>query len=267
MTFRRLCILPSFLLMWFALAASAAEDTGQNPSNTPPAAQNSSGGDLKMSRFHVVLGRNLTSNLFIRQNLFPFLIGAAGALTIAPADQEISRSLTNHMHEFGTAGDVLGTVVPATLTGGAFLVGLRTKDDHLRAFGYTLAQAYMTNFFLTQGIKLATDRMRPYGSASNSFPSGHTSSSFAVATVVANYYGKKWGIPFYAFAGLVGLSRIEKGEHWPSDVVAGAALGYICAKTAILGTKRELSGHKTSRMMITPSYGHDWRGVAVYLRY
>jgi len=220
-----------------------------------------------MSRFHVVLGRNLTSNLFSRQNLVPFLIGTAGSLAIAPADQEISRSLSHHMHEFGTAGDFLGSMVPASITAGALLIGLQSKDDNLRSFGYTLAQAYATNLVLTQGIKLATDRMRPDGSSSNSFPSGHTSSSFAVASVVTNYYGKKWGIPCFVFAGLVGVSRIEKGEHWPSDVVAGAALGYISARTAILGTKREISGHKTSRLMITPSYGHDWRGVSVYLRY
>ena len=78
-----------------------------------------------------------------------------------------------------------------------------------------------------------------------------------------NYYGKKWGILFYSFAGLMGLSRIEKGEHWPSDIVAGAALGYISARTAILGTKRELSG---SEDIQTANYavrlGHDWRGAA-----
>jgi membrane-associated phospholipid phosphatase len=109
--------------------------------------------------------------------------------------------------------------------------------------------------------------MRPDGSASTSFPSGHASSSFAIATVVTNYYGKKWGIPLYAFAGLIAVSRIEKGAHWPSDVVVGAALGYISGRTAILGTERELLGRKISRLMIVPAAERNWRGVTVNLRY
>jgi membrane-associated phospholipid phosphatase len=213
------------------------------------------------------LGHNLTSNLFTRGNLLPFLIGSAAALAIAPADQEISRSMYNHAHEFGDMGEVLEPIVSGSITGGAFLASRLTKNEHFRAFGYSVAQAYLTNGILTQGIKYATHRMRPDGSDSKSFPSGHTSSAFTVATVVTNYYGKKWGIPLYAFAGFVGVSRIEKGAHWPSDVLAGAALGYISGRTAILGTNREISRKKTAGLMIMPTFGHDWRGVSAYLSY
>ncbi|MCB0805341.1 MAG: phosphatase PAP2 family protein [Bacteroidales bacterium] len=60
-----------------------------------------------------------------------------------------------------------------------------------------------------------------------SFPSGHTSVSFAMATVLAlGYKDKPWvGITGYSVAALVGISRINDGKHWASDVVAGAALG------------------------------------------
>jgi len=264
----RFTLLP-FLMAWFVLAApvTAAEDTDPAPSAPAPSEQSSYGGELKLSRFPAVLGHNLTSNLFTGGNLVPFLIGSAGAMAIAPADQEISRSLRDHARGYGDAGEILGNVIPLSIAGGAFLTSRFTKNDHFRSFGYTLAQAYTTNCVLTQGIKLATHRMRPDGSASTSFPSGHASSSFAIATVVTNYYGKKWGVPLYAFAGLIAVSRIEKGSHWPRDVVAGAVLGYISGRTAILGTKRELSGQKTSRLMIVPAAGRDWRGVTVNLRY
>ena len=90
------------LIMWLALALPAlpAEDTAQDPAKaapgtalTPAAKRPTAAATLNTAGFHLVLGRNLTSNLFTRQNLLPFLIGSAGALAIAPADQEISRSL------------------------------------------------------------------------------------------------------------------------------------------------------------------------------
>jgi membrane-associated phospholipid phosphatase len=267
MTYWRRFTLLLFSIIWFALAAQAAEDTCQDPSTTTPSSQSSSSADLKLTRFPTVLVHNLTSNLFTRGNLLPFLIGSAAALAISPADQEISRSMYNHAPEFGDAGDTLGSIVPASITGGAFFASRLTKNEHFRSFGYTIAQAYLTNGILTQGLKYATHRMRPDGSDSKSLPSGHTSSAFTVATVVTNYYGKKWGIPLYVFAGLVGASRIEKGQHWPSDVIAGAALGYISGRTAILGTKREISSHKTARLMIIPTCGHDWRGVSASISY
>jgi len=261
--------LPLFLMALFVLAApaKAAEDTDPTPSPSAPSEQTFWGGDLKLSRFPAVVGQNLTSNLFTRGNLVPFLIGSAAALAISPADQEISRALRGHAHGYDDAGEILGEVIPFSIAGGAFLTSRFTKNNHFRSFGYTLAQAYTTNFILTQGIKLASHRMRPDGSGSDSFPSNHASSSFAVATVVTNYYGKKWGIPLYVFAGLVSVSRIESGSHWPSDIVAGAALGYISARTAIIGTKRELSGQKTSRLMIVPAVGRDLHGISVNLRY
>jgi membrane-associated phospholipid phosphatase len=256
-----------FSIIWLSLAVYPAQGVCQDLSTTAPAGQSQSGGDLTLSRFPAVLGQNLTSNLFSRGNLLPFLIGSASALAIAPADQEISRSMYGHAHEFGNAGDVVGPIVSTSIAGGSFLVSRLTKNEHFRAFGYTVAQAYIANAILTQGIKYATHRMRPDGSDSQSFPSGHASSTFALATVVTDYYGKKWGIPLYAFAGLVGVSRIEKGRHWPSDILAGAALGYISGKTAIVGTKREISRHKTARLMIMPTFGHDWRGVSAYISY
>jgi hypothetical protein len=71
----------------------------------------------------------------------------------------------------------------------------------------------------------------------------------------------------YAFSGLVGVSRIETGRHWPSDVIAGAALGYISGRTAILGSSRESSRSRKTSLMIMPAYGRDWRGISASIRY
>jgi len=257
-----------------ALPALSAEDTAQDPAKAAPGTAQAqpqpaaapAGATLKYSRFHRVLGRNLTSNLFTRKNLTPFLIGSAGALAIAPADQEISRALRDHAPEFGDTGQVIGGIVTVSFVGGSLIASRVNKSEHFQSFSYTLAQAFATNFILTQGLKYATHRMRPDGSASTSFPSGHSSNSFAIATVMWSYYGRKWGIPLCIVASLVGVSRIEQGRHWPSDAIAGAALGYISAQTATRGTKRELSGKKLlSGLMVLPVYGHERRGVSVRL--
>ena len=79
-------------------------------------------------------------------------------------------------------------------------------------------------------IKKATGRLRPNGENRRSFPSGHTSGSFAVAAVVDELYGEKAGAPAYLIAGLVGVHRIHDNEHWLTDVIAGAALGTIVGR-------------------------------------
>ncbi|MBQ8184777.1 MAG: phosphatase PAP2 family protein [Lachnospiraceae bacterium] len=61
--------------------------------------------------------------------------------------------------------------------------------------------------------------------SSYSFPSGHTSSSFAAAMALYLGTSKKAGIPALVLAALIGLSRIYVGVHYPTDVLAGAALG------------------------------------------
>ncbi len=66
---------------------------------------------------------------------------------------------------------------------------------------------------------------------SYSFPSGHTCSSVAAATImfIAN---KKWGILAILLAILIAFSRLYNYVHYPTDVLAGAALGLICATLA-----------------------------------
>ncbi len=62
----------------------------------------------------------------------------------------------------------------------------------------------------------------------SSFPSGHTTFYFALATGVY-IYNKKAGLIFMILAGLVGFARIFVSVHWPLDIVAGAGLGILTA--------------------------------------
>ena len=61
-----------------------------------------------------------------------------------------------------------------------------------------------------------------------SFPSGHAAAAFVFATLIASFY-PSFAVLAYTLAGLVGVSRILLGVHYPSDIVAGALLGMGCA--------------------------------------
>ena len=70
---------------------------------------------------------------------------------------------------------------------------------------------------------------------STSFPSGHAMRSFALATTVAGFYpDKKWvGIVSYSLATMTSLGRVVSKEHWASDVIVGAALGYFIGRGVV----------------------------------
>lgn len=96
-------------------------------------------------------------------------------------------------------------------------------------------------FVVTYGMKYLFDRERPYEKypdrvhaysheSSPSFPSGHTATAFALATSLSLRYPKWYVIaPTTLWACSVGVSRMNEGVHYPSDVLAGAAIGAGCA--------------------------------------
>ena len=69
-----------------------------------------------------------------------------------------------------------------------------------------------------------------------SFPSGHAIGAFAIATVVAERYHERRWVPWVAYklAGAVGFSRVTLQEHFPSDIFAGAFLGFLIAHYDVL---------------------------------
>lgn len=80
-------------------------------------------------------------------------------------------------------------------------------------------------FLATEALKRALPETRPDRSDRRSFPSGHTSASFAAAATLQNRYGWQVGIPAQAIAAFVGVARVEARKHHWYDVVVGAGIG------------------------------------------
>lgn len=116
-----------------------------------------------------------------------------------------------------TAGDVLQYVLPGTAAGLTLVYqdGCGALQFGASA-GVTLGVTYL--------LKYTVNETRPNG-GSESFPSGHTSISFSAAEFMRKRYGWEYGIPAYALASFVAYSRVESREHYPHDVIAGAAIG------------------------------------------
>lgn len=118
-----------------------------------------------------------------------------------------------------------------------FLTGYVNNDKVMMRNGVKTGVAIALNIGLTSGIKLVSNRKRPYeqypndvvqrtSSGPHSFVSGHTSSAFATATALT-LSTKKWyvAVPSYVYACGVGYSRMRLGVHFPSDVLGGMVVG------------------------------------------
>jgi membrane-associated phospholipid phosphatase len=118
-----------------------------------------------------------------------------------------------------TAGDILQYVLPATA--GGLTLGLRDYKGTLQ-----FSESFALTEGVTYGLKYTVNERRPNG-GSHSFPSGHSSVSFSAAEFLRKRYGWEFGIPAYAAASFVAYSRVESREHYPHDVIAGAAIGIV----------------------------------------
>jgi len=208
-------------------------------------------------------------------------LGAIGATSLTYVfDKDIQNKLLSHKSKSLDKAADIGSVVgnPFVHLGLAALVyGMAVVDDSpkWKETGEMMGEALILADASTFIIKEAVGRGRPNATASkgdfkpfgfkndyDSFPSMHTASSFALASVLAatsESLATKTG--YYLAATFVAFSRTYQNKHWASDVVFGAVLGELCGRVV---TGYHASGYKFA---IAPQAYENGAGLALVGRW
>ena len=142
---------------------------------------------------------------------------------------------------------ITNSITPVTIAVPASILAysLFKRDSISRSKFYSIASSELVTGIITTSLKLAIRRERPFSShndivkysnaGSLSFPSGHTSAAFTIATSLSLEFPKWYVIaPSMLWASTMGYSRMYLGVHYPSDVLVGAIIGagtsYLCYK-------------------------------------
>ena len=148
----------------------------------------------------------------------------------------------------------------AYILAGLGAYGFIFNNEKIKTTTLLATQAYITGAAMESFLKLLSGRQRPYyynpreieaepkfngplssgkdiygHKINSSFPSGHTTVAFAVATVFAMEYKDRPLIPLisYSAATMIGLSRITENKHWITDVFFGGVLGYFTGRLVV----------------------------------
>lgn len=203
----------------------------------------------------LILGTALAAAIGIRQDL----------------DDEVRHDTAANPDRWGEASTILGKLGEAPyqvpVLGIVWISSLLHRDSEQNDFAHALISAYTINGLSVLVIKGITDTDRPdpdWNGGRWGFPSFHAASSFSIAGVLEEYYGWKAGLPAYTLAGLISWSRVDERDHDLSDVVFGAAMGWVIGKS-VAGTHLRNDG----RVMLMP-WSHPYeraQGVALEVRY
>jgi len=163
-------------------------------------------------------------------------LGATGVLIAN--DESVLYQVPASWH---SSSNTLSNAALGTTAGTAaaiFVSGLVTGDDHAKETGIRSAEAAVDSTILFGAAKAIFARQRPLTGegegkffsgnwAHGSFPSGHATLTWAVASTVAHEYHSPWvAIAMYGLGITVSTSRVTAGQHFPADVFAGSVLGY-----------------------------------------
>jgi membrane-associated phospholipid phosphatase len=189
------------------------------------------------------------------------------------ADRPVSDEMRRHAptnNGFMLGVERFGAKYSLAVLGGFYLAGVTGNNDNAVAVAQDgLAASIIASGIITPTIKFITGRARPRENAgtatfhpfstnyssNSSFPSGHTTEAFALASVIANHYDETWvTYSSYTVASLVGVARSYHGAHFASDVLAGALIGTLVGKS-VFAHNRPMRSRKVALLPeVTPEF-------------
>ncbi len=196
-------------------------------------------------------------------HLLPVAIVVGGTVGLIYADPHAMPYFRTHQKNWDDVNDVFDPLISTgeviALPAGLLAAGYLRHDNREVNTALLATEAYGDSVVINLAMKAVTRRERPSDIPSNgnyedtffnggksplqgsSFPSGHATAVWSVATVVAERYrhrGKPW-VPVlaYTLATAISCSRITEAAHFPSDVWLGASLGYTIAKYQTLSPR------------------------------
>lgn len=193
------------------------------------------------------------------------------AAALFATDTDISRHLSNDpgtINNYRRISDY-GAYSMAGGAAGMYFLGLVSHNEHQRETGFLSGESAIDALVAVEALKYATGRERPYQDfargrfwkGGSSFPSEHSAGAWAIAGIVAHEYPS----PFmkflsYGVATLVSASRITARQHFPSDVLVGAALGYLTSEYVYHAHHRpDLAGSSWETPGIHPDRPGHWQ--------
>jgi hypothetical protein len=214
-----------------------------------------------------------TKRIFSKDNIPLAAIGfgtAALALTIDhrvsdhyKTETTLSSSMMKIANQAGKGYWEIG--LGAALAGTGELI----KDKRMADAGIVSLEAFIINGAATEGLKLATKRKRPNQGNTMSFPAGHASVTAAFSASISEMYDwdPRLSVPLYLATAVVGFSRIQAREHYPSDVIAGITLGTLVGVS--VGRYHKEGDEKSSMRIVsfTPVFDDGVRGGILTLRW
>ena len=190
----------------------------------------------------------------MRGNLLAVIMIATLTVPFNTYAEETSFTPSSAQKGIRTSTDVVAVALPAA----ALAATLIQQDwEGLKEGAFTAAATAGATLILKYTIR----ENRPDFSNKHSFPSGHTSVTFAAATYIGRRYGWKWSIPAYALSTYTAWGRVYGRKHHWWDVAAGAAIG---AASAMIFTHPYLRKHEAA---LVPAISETSAGVVLGFRF
>lgn len=170
----------------------------------------------------------------------PFVLVSGALIATDTRTMEFLPNTEDQKTWSGRVSQIGAVSTLAAASGGTFLIGKMTDNRHAQETGLLALHAIGHSQIVTAAVKQATNRRRPivadgragFWKGGDSFPSGHATTTFAVATVFAYEYKHRPVVPIvaYSVAGAVSVSRVGANRHWFSDIVVGGSVGFLIGR-------------------------------------